>query len=111
MEVLQYVFVVVGFSDNNKKGFEIEANLVHYFEELAILKNIRGANLNQIKNRWNDDEYDYDSDPDHDHDDLKNLNFHIVELVQGCLSAVKVKFIARRHLLQPLSSIRRSSFW
>ena len=49
----------------------MEANLVHYFEELAILKNIRGANLNQIKNRRNDDEYDYDSGPDHDHDDLK----------------------------------------
>ena len=66
-----------------------KTNLVHDFEELAILKNIWGANLNHMNEMITTML-------------IQNLNFHIVELVKGCLSAVKVKGIARRHLLDKM---------
>ena len=84
---------MVGFSPP-KKGQEIttKTNLVHDFEELAILKNIWGANLNQINEIIMTMV-------------IQNLNFHIVELVKSGLSAVKVKGVARRHLLDKMITI------
>ena len=53
------------------------------------MKNIWGANLNEMNEMITTML-------------IQNLNFHIVELVKGCLSAVKVKGVARRHLLDKM---------
>ena len=72
----------------------MQTNLVHDFEELAILKNIWGANLNQINVIIMTTM-------------IQNLNFHIVKLVKRGLSAVEVKGVAGRHLLNKMMTIMK----
>ena len=72
----------------------MQTNLVHDFEELAILKNIWGANLNQMNEIIM-------------RTMIQNLNFHIVKLVKRGLSAVEVKGVAGRHLLNKMMTIMK----